>query len=621
MRWRYALLASLCAMASLLPAWAQTNSGLLQQDLNQLLVAQKLAGAVYSSVRDGASETGSVGYFHAGQQLPMPVNAKIQVGSIAKTLLSLGVLRLVSEGRLSLDAPVESLLPGLRFDNAWAKSSPLRLRHLLDHTAGLEDLRLWHLFSAETTPDQALDLAFQRDPSVLRLRSEPGRICSYSNLGYTLAAMVIEAVVNERYESWADRELLGPLGMHDSSFGFLSQDADGDASNFEARLAWGHQDDLSAVGSLPVAVRPAGQFSSTAADMGRLMQFLLGSGELAGTSFVRSDLMAAMGHASTSDAAKAGLQMGFGLGLSRRDRHGVVGLCHGGSVIGHRAMMCIYREQQRAFFIALNSDSETADFARFDARLIEHLDFKTSAPAVGYAAKNETLATWQGRYVLEPNRFEAARLADTLFNSWTVEEQDNGSVLLTIASRAPALLWPAGARLARQEGRLQASHALVADPQGRQVISDGYRSARLIDPWEFAGLWASAATGAVGLVYWYLRLLALGLRALARPRNPGPNRLLAVSAAGLACLALLLPAPMFFIQPWLTVGDPGPATWAVYVATLLLPCLMLGQAGLSWHLRRSNGRLGRVDLLAALAVLQACALLAAWGLLPLALWR
>ncbi|WP_263570726.1 serine hydrolase domain-containing protein [Roseateles oligotrophus] len=580
--------------------------------MTQLLAAQQLAGAVYSTVRDGAMETDSVGYFHAGQQRPMPVDAKINLGSVTKTLLSLAVLRLVSEGRLSLDAPVETLLPGLRFENAWANSSPVRLRHLLDHTAGLEDLRLWHMFSAKTSPDQSLALALQRDASVLRLRSEPGRVCSYSNLGYTLAAMVLESVVKERYENWADRELLAPLGMHDSSFGFVSQEPG--TAGFDPRLAWGHQGDLSTVASMAVAVRPAGQFTSTAADMGRLMQFLLGSGELAGTRFIRPELMAAMGQASTSDAARAGLLMGYGLGLSTRDRHGAVGLCHAGSVIGYRAMMCVYREQQRAFFIALNSDSETADYGRFDASLIAHLGLSRPAPA-GHAAKNATLAAWQGRYVLAPNRFEAASLVDRLFNSWTVDEQDDGSVRLTIASRVPVLLWPTGARLARQEDRLQASHAMTLDAAGRQVLSDGYRSARQIGTWEFVGLWASAAAGTLGLVYWLLRLLLLALKKLTRTPYAGPNRLLPLSAAALACAALLLPLPLFLAQPWLAIGDPGPATWSVYLATLALPGLMLAQAVLSGCQRQA------ADLLAALALLQACALLAAWGLLPLVLWH
>ncbi|MCY7308694.1 MAG: beta-lactamase family protein [Rhodoferax sp.] len=58
--------------------------------------------------------------------------------------------------------------------------------------------------------------AWHPDPGVLWLRSAPGMQFSYANLSHTLAAMVLEAAVNERYEVWMARELLQPLAMADS---------------------------------------------------------------------------------------------------------------------------------------------------------------------------------------------------------------------------------------------------------------------------------------------------------------------------------------------------------------------------------------------------------------------
>ena len=97
------------------------------------------------------------------------------------------------------------------------------VRHLLDHTAGLDDMRLWQTFNTRPTADTPLSEAFDRDASVLAIRSRPGRQFSYSNISYTLAAMVIESVTGERYEAWLERELLAPLQMRDSTFAFTSQ--------------------------------------------------------------------------------------------------------------------------------------------------------------------------------------------------------------------------------------------------------------------------------------------------------------------------------------------------------------------------------------------------------------
>ena len=118
---------------------------------------------------------------------------------------------------------VPAQLPAVALHNPWQAGSPVRLRHLLDMTAGLGDVRLHQLFSAANTPQMALAETFAREPALLRLRSEPGRRFSYSNPSFVLAAMVIEATTGERYEAWAMRELLQPLGLRDSSFDFSTQ--------------------------------------------------------------------------------------------------------------------------------------------------------------------------------------------------------------------------------------------------------------------------------------------------------------------------------------------------------------------------------------------------------------
>ena len=56
------------------------------------------------------------------------------------------------------------------------------------------------------------------------------------------------------------------------------------------------------------------------------------------------------------------MRVGYGLGLATRDRHGAVGKCHGGSTVGYRAMLCLFPQQQRAFFVAINADIEGADY-------------------------------------------------------------------------------------------------------------------------------------------------------------------------------------------------------------------------------------------------------------------
>ena len=305
------------------PGMANTTSGVeaagsLPGDIAAVLAEEGLVGAVWATLApDGSIITGAAGLKDARRGAPLDADHKVQIGSITKTLIAMGTLRLVTEGRFLLDTPVVELLPGLPIDNPWASDNPLLVRHLLDHTSGLDDTRLSQVFSLTATPDTPLAMALaQRGSPRLRLRTRPGSTCSYSNSGYTLLAMVIESIARERYEAYLDRHLLAPLGMADSTFQFVTQHGD----QRDARLAMGHFERGVPHPAVPSHLRPATQFTTTARDMATLARFMLGVGTLAGEQFIDSALLRAMGRPSGTEAAVAGLEAGYGLGLGRRDR-------------------------------------------------------------------------------------------------------------------------------------------------------------------------------------------------------------------------------------------------------------------------------------------------------------
>src|SRR5699024_1127364 len=112
------------------------------------------------------------------------------------------------------------------------------------------------------------------------------------------------------------------------------------------------------------------QFTTTAHDMALFSRFIMSDGRIGSETFIDANLLHAMGRPFETEAASAGLPAGYGLGLTRRDRHGVVGRCHSGNTIGYRAMLCTFPQQQKAFFVAVNTDSEAAGYERFNALLV-----------------------------------------------------------------------------------------------------------------------------------------------------------------------------------------------------------------------------------------------------------
>jgi CubicO group peptidase (beta-lactamase class C family) len=375
-RWVAALCGSLAVTSGAFSAGAQGPRDPLTTSIETALVEEGLVGATWALVTPEGTTTGAAGLSDAPRQRPMSPDDRVQVGSVAKTLVATGVLALVTQGRVDLDAPVARYLPDVPIENRWEPESPLRVRHLLDHTGGLDDARMWQVFSLRADPDAPLRDGLTHPGGTLRLRNRPGERFSYSNTGYLLLGILIETVTGTRYEMWLDAELLAPLGMTRSTFAFVTQTG----PEADPTLAMGHFDPKWPSGAVPIHVRPASQLTTTAADMARFASFLMGDGVVDGRTLVDGNLLRGMSVATTTEAARGGLAAGYALGLVRRDRHGVVGRCHLGNIGTFRSAICLYPEQQRAFFVVFNSDPEDGRFDRVDALLVDALDVTSPSP-------------------------------------------------------------------------------------------------------------------------------------------------------------------------------------------------------------------------------------------------
>lgn len=583
------------------------NPALLRQQIQRVLDEEKLVGAVWATV-DSAEQIAvdCAGYRNkpAGQQL-RPTD-RVHVGSVAKTVLAVGMLRLATEGKLDLSAPLSRYLPDLPMQNPWGKTHPVRVEHLLDHTAGLEDLRLWHLFSNKATPDTPLSEVFRRDPSVLRVRTRPGHSFSYSNIGFTLAAMVIEAVTSQRYETYLDEQLLKPLDMTQSTFQFVSQTTD-------PSLAYGHLDKGELAPAMPVFVRPATQLTTTGHDMGVLMRFLMGNGSLNGQPFIDPALLAQMGRPVGTESARRGIITGDRLGLVTRDRHGVVGLTHSGSMVGYNAMLYLFPKQKKAFFITHNMDSETANYDRSNQVLIQYMNLPRHSPQPAIQPLSRDLVEWTGYYLPAVAKLEPLALLDLYFNVRQVRTEGNQVVIEPMQKKAIRLN-QVGENQFRIKGRLFPSMVAFRDDEGRMtLVTDGqmpYRKTSGLAVW---GVWLSLGLGMVGLIWLLLSGFVQWFRRGASVRHRP------IVWAWLGILLLLVPVPFLATQSFTTWGDLTAGSGLLALVTALLPlCLLLT----GWRLWRAGfASFGaKLDGLAVLLSLQATGLLVYWHLIPFRLW-
>jgi CubicO group peptidase (beta-lactamase class C family) len=138
----------------------------------------------------------------------MPVDAVFPIASHSKTFTAAVVLRLVEQGRLRLDDTVAQLVPAVS-----AVIGSVTVGELLSHSGGITrdsaGADFWQL--AEAFPDAA-DLP-HRAQSVLGRHAR----FKYSNIGFGLAGLVIEAACHEPYAVVARRELIDVLGLASTS--------------------------------------------------------------------------------------------------------------------------------------------------------------------------------------------------------------------------------------------------------------------------------------------------------------------------------------------------------------------------------------------------------------------
>lgn len=248
----------------------------------------------------------------AGGDKPATIDTLYRIASISKLVTTIGVMRLVEEGRLALDADLGRYL-GYPLRNPHFPAVPVTMRMLLTHTSSLRDDAGYFWLDGTLQERIAAPAMWSREHA-------PGTFFSYANLPWGVAGTVMEKVTGERFDRLMKRLVLDPLGLRGgynpaeldaatlANLATLYRKATaGDVQVWDSNGPWIAQtDDYSSgppvsraredyvVGSNGTLFGPQGGLRASAGDLGRVMRMLLDGGEIDGRRVLKKETVEAM---------------------------------------------------------------------------------------------------------------------------------------------------------------------------------------------------------------------------------------------------------------------------------------------------------------------------------------
>ncbi len=294
------------------------------------------------------------GYADLEQAVPAdPAATRFRIGSVIKSMTAFAIARLVEQGRIDLDAPIQAYVPTFP-----VKEAPITTRALLAHLAGIRHYAGSEFMMRERFDSVEASLAiFAGDPLV----SPPGEAWNYSSYGYNLLSAVIEGATGQPYLDHMQAQVFETLGMAHTVPDRLLPVIPG-----RGRYYVRHEGEILNAPEVDNSYKWAsGGYIGTSEDLVRFgLAMLEGAGVSAET---RTAFW-------TEQVTSSGEPTGYGLGWRvQHDESGRLWIGHGGGSVGGTTSFWILPES--GLVIAVVTNLSSFDFGELLPSLVDiHLD-------------------------------------------------------------------------------------------------------------------------------------------------------------------------------------------------------------------------------------------------------
>jgi len=413
------------------------------------LKAQHIPGATVAVVQ-GDQIIFAKGYGYADIENRRRVVANqthFRAGSVSKLFIWTAVMQLAEQGKLDLDADINTYLKDFQVPATYSK--PITMKKLMTHTSGFEDLAIGGRTFVRNQSD-VLPLAEYMETKMPDRVCPPGELTAYSNYGAALAAYIVEQVSGMPFDKYVEKNILVPLEMNNTSFsqplpsGMASNMSNGyfysnnvyTAKPFEYVQGW-----------------PAGSISSTSGDMARFMVAHLQNGKYGNSRILQEDTARKMhSHLFTNDPRVNGMAYGFWEINPENPR--IIG--HGGDTLLFHSQLILILENQLGLFVSCNEQASEPAVNEIVQAFIERYSpvANSSSPSrlQSPAGFEEDASSLAGSYRQTRSAYSNFERVSALFQEMQVSPGSNGTLNtfeLTQGSRnwietEPLVFSPAG---------------------------------------------------------------------------------------------------------------------------------------------------------------------------------
>lgn len=314
------------------PTWAPELDSLVRSELTRT----GTPGVQVVVVADGRiAYSGAFGVADIETKRPVTTQTLFRVGSVTKMVTGAAAAQMASQGTLDLEAPIGRYVPEI----AGKRVGRVTTHQLLTHSAGWLDNAVAYGRMGEGALGEVM-----REVDDTLFFTEPGKVISYSNPGFSMAGYVLEQAAKARYGDIAEQLVLRKMGMPRATFRPLR------ALTYD--FSHGH------IGNGPVIVRPftentaqwaAGFLFTSAEEMARFTIALMDGGKLEGQQVLAPAAVTMMTTGHVDMPGTDGARYGYGLAISARG--GVRTWSHGGSINGFDAQVTMFPDRKLAVLV------------------------------------------------------------------------------------------------------------------------------------------------------------------------------------------------------------------------------------------------------------------------------